>query len=226
MPIIERPLLFHGTTAFSVWKSYRHALAIRKMAKTDPKRLDRYLRDMNAEDIYHRFGPLYPAMHYNFRYFKGHGHTTALVTEALRAFQFSIDTKRFRDKYIGFPTEDGLGKYTSDVASLSMKIREELLYGDKFVTPGSILIIDHYYMSRNSLLSTSDSTEQNAFANALPWQAIRGIIFVNPKDWNITGFHARDGSIIRDLNKQIINENGMAELRPWYKALVAAIRSS
>ena len=196
MPVKERPLFFHGTSTLSVWRSYRHALTLNAMAKKAPARLKGYLQLTKGEEIFARFGPIYPEMLHNSNCMQRWG-LPSLTTNFRMAHGFALNYERRINIWLTLNGDGYLGKYFNDTRKLIGKLS---LSKDGPAIPGAILVVDHNYMFKHQLLLDAHA-EEDAHASALPWRAIRGIVFTGGTEGRckFTGLHQRDPNIAEEL---------------------------
>ena len=203
MSIKESSLLFHGTSAYSVWRSYRFAIAMIKLQNSAP--IKRYLQETKSESLFTSFGPLFPSMSFNLNFtVRGRPCLTEDIKEASifsMGYRMTPDEGRLnlindmgRSINVSDYCDNVFGKSTKDVEDLHYSLIKS---HSSFLTPGAILLINGKYMKENNLL-LAPAGEEFKIAKCLPWRAIRGIIFV--ENFSVTGFHPRDLKISTDLN--------------------------
>ena len=198
-------LLFHGTAALSVWKSYRKGQALRQLSQNDPRRLEKVLKGAKKRDYYARFGPLYPDFGYYKNWWRlcltnslrsawGYARSWRSHPAPVEGRSIKFENSRLRNLNMS-AEQDAAGPLTQEVAEL---IRRLSFVKPPFFTPGAILLVDGPYLEDRGLLRLSGWEE---YANCLlPWEAIRGVLMVDvPPKPKIASFLVKDRSVLRDF---------------------------
>lgn len=211
-------LLFHGTSAVSVWASYQRALVLLKTAKNEPDKFKRYLKVNNIHhNNYYKFGPAYPIS-----FSSGSTHLTESLGDA---YMFAMGWKRgeynqnnlrmesranqFFDIYCDPAIPEPIAwRFLPSAQFESPREITEVLYpltlpGIRFQSPGAILIVDGIFMLKEGFLDPVylDTPFVDVRATYLPWRAIRGMFFTygEIKNGNICGYIYRDNTIAQDV---------------------------
>ncbi|MFH1362209.1 MAG: hypothetical protein ABIH69_06110 [bacterium] len=199
-------LLFHGTAAISVYRSYREAQALK-----DEKLEGRKLL-VNPNHPFHVHGALYPSnINYELE------QKLCLADTLPIAFMYAAEwsSAKILDGSIQFintiggsfklsiSETDPFSPHLDDLAKL---IKRLICYGSSkghLFPPGAILVLDGKYLADHELLevlppSIYYNRDEYARVSYLPWRAIKGCLLVSPYPTKITGFAGRNKGVLYD----------------------------
>lgn len=218
-------LLFHGTAAMASHFSYMVGGELVGFYQKNPKAALKLIADKESSRRFERFGPGYPCTG---RATTTYNQEVCLTSNFVDAFCFSDYKGRVVDpcqvqlqnsrnsrihistaNYLHFPrVQEFLSRFTQAV----INCYEQALGGSTFNTPGAIIIVNGPQLQQSGLMIDQidhalgraffekEYGEETANARYLPWEFIRGVLYVQPDPPRITSFWFRDSKIQDDLN--------------------------
>jgi hypothetical protein len=177
--------LFHGTSAISVWASYKEAKSVRSLIVSNSKTLCDLTKRLDPKAHLIRFGPTFP---YQFPRIK-----LSLTDKLYTAFTYSREWEMVgSEAQISLICESRENKkfrlsplyyfqFGSTMYALSRQIEELIMAKKTYRVDGAVLILNKDYLISNSLLSlpkAGESHEESYLVEPLPWSSVYGILFI------------------------------------------------
>jgi hypothetical protein len=214
-------LYFHGTSALSVWVSYRRALNLVENIKRKNPQAERHLDDTGSREIFRQYGPLYPSQSYHERY-SARVYLSSLVCAMEFSEGWEINpTKSHSDSDLFLASKLGRDQsFYPEEGWMDLPNPEEIRKcitmllkhgGSSYRTPGAVLVLDIPFLNDNRLMRPGIGAEELATLAFLPWRAVRGVLFFDVNSTtNLSGLEQlplglwpRDKNITDDLRDYI-----------------------